>query len=107
MNNPTYPIKLKSIVCTCGACPVQWEGLTEDNKFFYLRYRCGNLKFGIWENEEEFMDIKVNRDYLYNEKIGGDYDGVISIDQLKEKLKDLVIFPDNDFIKSWESIEWD
>jgi hypothetical protein len=32
---------------TCGACPSQWEGRTDDGRYVYIRYRWGFLRLGV------------------------------------------------------------
>lgn len=36
---------------TCGACPSQWEGRTEDGRHVYIRYRFGLLTAGVDADE--------------------------------------------------------
>ena len=102
MINQIYPIKLKKVNCTCRACPLQIEGETEDGKFFYLRYRWGSLKFGVWENENDFLDVKADRSYLFSENVGGQYSGTMGEEELRRRLQDYVIFPDGAIIQDVE-----
>lgn len=39
--------------CTCGACPVQYEGKLEDGKFFYFRARWDEWDFGVGDSRDE------------------------------------------------------
>lgn len=32
---------------TCGACPSQWEGVLEDGRFVYIRFRDADLTCGV------------------------------------------------------------
>lgn len=41
------PPKVVSLTKTCGGCPAQWEGLTEDGRAVYVRYRWGILSVGV------------------------------------------------------------
>ena len=45
-------IKVTSITQTCSACPAQWEGITEDNRKIYVRYRWGYLSVRIGEIDD-------------------------------------------------------
>lgn len=40
---PYEGIKLRDLEMTCGACPAQWEGHTEDGTYVYIRYRSGRI----------------------------------------------------------------
>lgn len=44
---PDQPIVVESITMTCGACPTQWEGHTNDGKSVYVRYRWGYLSVDV------------------------------------------------------------
>lgn len=35
------PINVVKLVRTCIACPAQWDGLTDDDREVYVRYRYG------------------------------------------------------------------
>lgn len=40
-------IIIKSSVCTCWACPTQYEGTLSDGNSFYFHYRYGCWSFSI------------------------------------------------------------
>lgn len=44
-----WPIKIASLTQTCGVCPSQWEGRTDDDRGVYIRYRGGHLTVGLSE----------------------------------------------------------
>lgn len=48
---------IKSITQTCDACPSQWEGELDDGRFFYVRYRWGNLQLGIGKDDSEAVRV--------------------------------------------------
>lgn len=81
---------IKKILFAGGACPYQIEAETDDGKFFYLRYRGGVLRFGVWENESKF-DIN---NYMFSKRVGGEYDGWPDAETFDRELKDLVQFPE-------------
>ena len=49
-------INVASITRTTSACPAQWEGLTDDGKDVYVRYRSGWLSIEVGD-VEEFCDF--------------------------------------------------
>jgi len=54
-------IKLKQ---TCDACPTQWSGKLANGADVYVRYRWGCISFSV------------DGIVLFNDEIGGEYDGV-------------------------------
>ncbi len=42
-----YPIRVASISVSCWACPKSWEGVTEDGRQVYVRYRWGAFRIDI------------------------------------------------------------
>jgi hypothetical protein len=63
-------ITIKKILWAGGACPYQIEAITDDDKYFYLRYRNGNLRFGVWDNVEKCD----HTNYIYSKKVGDQYE---------------------------------
>lgn len=59
-------LKPDSLEMTCGACPSQWEGTTEDDEYFYVRYRWGGLR------------IDINGETIHRDTLGDGLDGVCS-----------------------------
>lgn len=47
------PITVVALRLTCGACPTQWEGRTDDGRHVYVRYRWGTLRVGVGASIEE------------------------------------------------------
>ena len=86
-------MKVEKIVKTCDSYPSQWEGITDDNRQVYVRYRWGCLyilvgkvgdmsKFGgVCGEEVMFIDL--------NEE----YHGVMDYAQLKKLSDGIVEFP--------------
>ena len=35
-------IRATNITMTCAGCPSQWEGQTDDGRWYYIRYRHGS-----------------------------------------------------------------
>jgi hypothetical protein len=74
---------VKSLVETCSACPSQWEGMTADNRKLYIRYRWGHLTVQIGLQDDPNENAAVCGEYIYNESVGDDYDGFMTLDELK------------------------
>ena len=77
--------EIESIFQTCFACPSQWEILLKNGKYVYVRYRWGNLGYGIGENIEDAI-----RNYRYGVNIGNEMDGVLSQEKMLEELDNLL-----------------
>jgi len=59
---------------TCSACPTQFEGEFEDGRFFYARYRWGNLTIHVGESVE---DAVISRP-IFEKSVGTALDGSMS-----------------------------
>lgn len=85
------PIVLSKILCSGGACPYQIEAETSDGKWFYLRYRWGRLRYGVWDTMNHFD----HSSYLYSEQLDPEgWDGVCDPEMFAAKLAGRVIFPE-------------
>lgn len=84
-------IKIKKILCAGGACPYQIEAITEDDKFFYLRYRGGWLRAGASNSSREFKydDESYN---IINRSIGDMWDGSRKPELFESLLRDKIEF---------------
>ena len=60
---------------TCEACPSQWEGYTDKHEPVYIRFRWG------------YLFVKIDDKEIFGKKLGGEYDGVLSFEQLKKELE--------------------
>jgi hypothetical protein len=87
-------IKVKSIALTCTACPSQFEGLTEDNRKLYFRYRFGRLtvEIGAKDDMSEFAALRGER--IYSISIGDEYDGYMDLEELKGHTMDVLYWND-------------
>ena len=75
-------LKLKNLKQTCIACPSQWEGELENGKFIYIRYRWGNLGYGIGENHDDAV-----KKYNYGEDVGDNgFDGEMNTEDMMRYL---------------------
>lgn len=84
-------IKLKEIIIEGGSCPYQLEAITEEGKYFYLRYRDGFLRAGIADSEKEFWE-KVNYNIIMTRC--GEYGDGYMRDSIFENLKGIVSLPE-------------
>ena len=65
-------MRVTKLVMTCGACPSQWEGETDDGRFVYVRYRHGCLTVSV---AKECMGDAVRADPVCVVYHGNDMDG--------------------------------
>ncbi|MCA1480782.1 hypothetical protein, partial [Bradyrhizobium sp. NBAIM08] len=52
-------IQIVRLEQTCGACPSQWEGVTDDGRVVYIRYRWGALTAGAGYTLDEAVDAEL------------------------------------------------
>jgi hypothetical protein len=86
-------IRVEKIYSAGGACPYQLEGLTDSGEWFYLRYRGGRLRCGVWKSEHYFMTNDCNYN-LFDKVIGDRLDGFPDHETFMKHLKDIIIFPE-------------
>lgn len=79
---------------TSTACPAQWEGMLEDGRALYARYRGGLLRVGIGKNVEGAHTNSFPKAALYCEHIGDGLDGFMSFEELRTHLYGLLEFPE-------------
>lgn len=60
------PIVVASAARTCSACPAQWEGVTDDGRQVYARYRgsCGYVSVARRGNGDEFAALPPTGDIV-------------------------------------------
>lgn len=90
-------ITIKKILWSGGACPYQIEAITDDDAYFYLRYRHGCLRYGVWESEQACD----HQHYQFVKTVGDEYDGWADNDVISKELDGLVTFPEG-FVHSFE-----
>jgi hypothetical protein len=86
MTNPQPLLVITSIKNTCGACPAQWEGRTQDGEYVYIRYRWGYLSIRAGETEN-ISDMRTVFGVVLDES---GWDGVLSYGDLKSKVPFIV-----------------
>lgn len=99
-----FPVKIKTITSSGGACPYQLEAITEDDKYLYLRYRGGRLRAGVSDNESSFGHTSESYNII-NKQIGHQLDGSADPELFSEHLRDLIKFPDGFLFESFKSHE--
>lgn len=73
--------KVIEIEQTCSACPAQWEGVLEDGRAIYIRYRWGHLSIEAGKTVEDAIR---DGDTLLSTSLGDGLDGILSYEELKE-----------------------
>ncbi len=76
-------LKLKNLKKTRDSCPSQWEGKLENGRYIYIRYRWGELGYGIGAT----INIAV-RSYNFENKnnVGPSFDGSMETDRMLKLL---------------------
>lgn len=93
-------IKISKILYAGGACPYQLEAITSEGKWLYLRYRGGNLRYVVAQNQEDWQN-NIFSGYSFSKKIGDDFDGYAEHDEIYPHLKDHIEFPEGFKIQSY------
>lgn len=76
-------IKIVKLEKSCPACPAQWEGKDAQGNPILIRYRWGCLT------------VRKGPDGggIFRKQLGGDWDGCLSLDELKKATKGILEFP--------------
>ena len=82
-------IQITKMVETCGGCPSQWDGWTEDEKYYYFRFRWGYLRV-------DAHDADGRSSTIYGKQIGDEYDGIMSYAALQEHIREIMNLPINE-----------
>jgi hypothetical protein len=85
--------KVLALRKTSLACPSQWEGILEDGRAVYARYRWGELSVGVGEGVNEAVRNGVSDQALYADPVGGGLDGYMDFEELMAHLHGLLEFP--------------
>lgn len=89
-------IRVLKVKNTGGACPSQWEGITDDDRAVYVRYRWGYLSVCVGKAGDHTEFAGVEGEEVYGEQVGGGFDGVMDYTELIEHTKDVIEFPERE-----------
>jgi hypothetical protein len=83
--------QVSKLTQTCKASPSQWEGLTDDGQFIYVRYRWGCLSISNGKTMDEAVE---NGNNLFEKQLGNKRDGRLEYDKLREATAGIINWPD-------------
>lgn len=83
-------IKITKLVQTCEACPSQWDGLTDDNRAVYIRFRWGQLSICLGKQNDTSEFAALEGETIYCEQISDGLDGILATKEMKEITKSLI-----------------
>ncbi len=79
-------MKIENLACTCGACPSQWEFLTDNDRNVYVRYRWGYLSVRV--SLEAHGDAVCGPE-IYGQQIGEGLDGCLEWGEVEGRIREL------------------
>lgn len=85
--------KVRTLQKTSLACPSQWEGVLNDGRAVYARFRHGNLSVGVGETVKGAVENAMSDQALFEGEIGDGLDGFMDFEELKTHLRGLIEFP--------------
>jgi hypothetical protein len=88
--------RVSKLIQTCNGSPSQWEGLTDDGQFIYVRYRWGCLSIGSGKTMDEAVE---NVNNLFEKSLGHKGDGSLEYAELREATMGVVDWPESLEIK--------
>jgi hypothetical protein len=70
---------------TCESFPAQWEGMLDDGRYIYARYRSGLLEIGVGQTLNLAVEnaIGLRGVALYRRRLGGQHDGQMDYADLR------------------------
>lgn len=94
-------MKVKEITSSGGACPYQCEGVLEDGRIFYLRYRWGKLTLRAAAHEDFLWE---NDSVVFSKVIGNSLDGCVDNEKVHKELDQIIEFPQG-FVFEYDGID--
>lgn len=88
------PYVIIKVIETCDACPSQWSARTDDGRYVYIRYRHGNFRVDV--DDDNKME-----EYFISE-LGGD--GVLSFEEMQRRTEGLLDFSMAKWVATSEEI---
>jgi len=83
---------LKEYHQTCSCCPSQWNALTEQNEFIYIRYRWGTLTIQMSASSGNLSDAINTGNMIFVKSIGNEYDGTLTTEELIQIINENDLF---------------
>ena len=99
--------KVVALRKTSLACPSQWEGVLDDGRAVYVRYRHGGLSVGLGDEIQEAVSNGISDRALYRDYVGDSLDGFMDVDELKVHLHGLLEFPADLIVENERPPSWD
>jgi hypothetical protein len=83
-------MEVLDLIQTCGACPSQWEGITDKGRPVYVRYRYGVLSVEVGDpgaTVNQMMSSAEQNEYcILSRQLGDEYDGTIVWDKVHQEI---------------------
>ena len=79
-------MKIENLVCTCEACPSQWEANTDDGRGVYIRYRWGYLSIYVSSKPGQHG---LEGKEVFGAVLGDDLDGVIGWNEVSPIIENI------------------
>lgn len=83
---------LKKWIQTTSCCPSQWEGLTEQNEFVYIRYRFGTLTIQMSASGGNISDAINIGHMVFAKSFSERLDGKMTSEELIQIIKERDLF---------------
>jgi hypothetical protein len=90
----------KTITNDCFACPASWSGVLTDDRRWRARYRWGVLRFTVDADQNRMSIFSKDAPEVEEEfELGGEYDGVIEFDEVRETLAEHIDFNQAEWVQ--------
>lgn len=83
---------LKELHQTTSCCPSQWNGLTEQNEFVYIRYRFGTLTIQLSASGGNISDAINIGHMIFVKSFNDRLDGKMTSEELIQIIKENDLF---------------
>jgi len=83
-------LKAKTLIKTCSFAPSQWEGITENGKSFYIRYRWDQLTLRVSKAKTSDINKAVLGDIIFEKNINNENFEVLDIKEIREYLSGII-----------------
>lgn len=97
---PDGPPVVVALEKACTACPALWEGILEDGRTVYARYRGGALSVGVGAGVDEAVHNSMSEEAFYFDHVGDGFDGFMNFEELRAHLYGLLDFPEDLEVKN-------